>query len=77
MKSIAKPIGRFFKNGFKSKGVSFEEKIYYYEGEPQLGYVVYQNSNIFWLPSKNKIVVCANMDQLREINSRCKLGLKI
>lgn len=77
MKTIASPIGRFFKNGFKSTGISVEEKIYYYEGKPQIGYVIYQNSIIFWVPAKDKIVVCSNKEELKEINVRCKLGLKV
>jgi hypothetical protein len=77
MKTIARPIGRFFKNGFKSTGISVEEKIYYYDGKPQVGYIVYQNSIIFWLPTKDRIVICNDIDQLKEINIRCNLGLKI
>ena len=69
MKAIAKPIGRFFKSGFKSTGVSFEKRTYYY--------VVYQNSVVFWLPAKDEIAVCTSMEELKEINTRCKLGLKI
>jgi hypothetical protein len=77
MKAIVKPIGRFFKNGFKTTGLSVEKRMYDYEGQPHIGYVVYQNSVIFWLPSKNKIVVCSSFEELKEINFRCELGLKL
>lgn len=77
MKKIAKPIGRFFKNGFKSTGLSVEKVIYQYEGQPQLGYVVYQNSVIFWLPAKDKLITCTDLEELKEVNKRCDLGLKL
>lgn len=77
MKKIATPIGKFFKAGFKSTGVSVEKRTYYHEGQPQLGYVIYQNSVVFWVPAKDKIAVCASMEELKEINTRCNLGLKI
>lgn len=77
MKAIAKPIGRFFKSGFKSTGVSFEKRTYYYDRKPHIGYVVYQNSVVFWLPAKDEIAVCTSMEELKEINTRCKLGLRL
>jgi hypothetical protein len=72
-----KKIGDFFKEGFKTTGLSVEKVIYQYEGQPQLGYVVYQNSKIFWLPSKSKIITCTDLEELKEINKRCDLGLKL
>jgi len=77
MKKIVKPIGNFFKAGFKSTGMSVEKVIYQYEGEPQLGYVVYQNSVVFWLPAKDRIITCTSLDELKEVNKRCDLGLKL
>ena len=77
MRAIVKPIGRFFKNGFKTTGLSVEKRIYKYEGQNHIGYVVYQNSVIFWLPSKDKLVMCSSLDVLKEINFRCDLGLKL
>ena len=77
MKKITKPIVRFFKNGFKSTGLSVEKVIYQYEGQPQLGYVVYQNSVIFWLPAKGKLITCTDLEELKEVNKRCDLGLKL
>jgi hypothetical protein len=69
MKKIVKPIGKFFKAGFKSTRVSVEKE--------KLGYVIYQKSVTFWIPSKNKIVICSSMEELKEINIRCRLGLKL
>ena len=77
MKAIVKPIRKFFKNGFKSTGVSVEKRIYDYEGQPHIGYVIYQNSVIFWLPARDKIVTCTSLEELKEINMRCDLGLKL
>jgi hypothetical protein len=77
MKKIVKPIEDFFKAGFKSTGMSVEKVIYQYEGQPQLGYVVYQNSVVFWLPAKNRIITCTDLEELKEVNKRCDLGLKL
>ena len=54
---------------FSSKELSLEKK----EGQ----YVVYQNSNLFWIPVKKKLISCEDIETLREINRRCELGLKI
>lgn len=40
-------------------------------------YVVYQCSNVFWIPMKTKLISCDDIETLREIDRRCKLGLKI
>ncbi len=77
MKAIIKPIKSFFKNGFKKTVLSVEKKTYEYEGQPHIDYVVYQNSVIFWLPSKDKLVACSSFEDLKEINMRCDLGLKL
>lgn len=77
MKKIVKPIGKFFKSGFRSDGLTVEKVIYQYEGQPQLGYVVYQNSVFFWLPARDRIITCTDLEELKEINKRCELGLKI
>lgn len=77
MKAIVKPIGKFLKDGFKTTGLSVEKRLYDYEGQPHIGYVVYQNSVIFWLPKKDKLVVCSSFEVLKEINFRCDLRLKL
>jgi hypothetical protein len=77
MKKITKSIGKFFKSGFKSTGLSVEKRMYDYKGQPYIGYVVYQNSVIFWLPSKDKLIVCSDLEELKEVNKRCELGLKL
>lgn len=77
MNKIVKPIGKFFKAGFRSDGLSVEKVVYQYEGQPQLGYAVYQNSVFFWLPARDRIVTCTSLEELKEINKRCELGLEI
>ena len=77
MKAIVKPIGKFLKDGFKTTELSVEKRIYDYKGQPHIGYVVYQNSVIFWLPKKDKLVACSSFEDLKEINMRCDLGLKL
>ena len=77
MKKIAKPIKNFIKSGFKLTELSVEERMYDYDGKSYLGYVIYQNSVTFWISSRNKVVVCSDIEELKEINKRCKLGLKI
>jgi len=54
---------------FSNKALSFEKK----EGQ----YVVYQNSNLFWISVKKKLISCEDIETLKEINRRCELGLKI
>ena len=62
MKKVAKRC-------FSSREMSFEKK------EEQ--YVVYQCSNLFWIPVKTKLIECEDIETLREINRRCGLGLCI
>jgi hypothetical protein len=62
-------IKKAAKECFSSKALSFEKK----EGQ----YVVYQTSNLFWIPVKTKLISCEDIETLREINRRCDLGLKI
>jgi len=62
-------IKRAARECFSSKALSFEKK----EGR----YVVYQNSNLFWIPVKKKLISCEDIETLKEINRRCDLGLKI
>lgn len=57
------------KECFSIKAISFEKK----EGQ----YVVYQNSNLFWIPVKTKLISCEDIETLEEIDRRCGLGLEI
>ena len=71
MKTIAK---NFFKSGFKSNLITVEASNSSNGGKT---YTLYQKSVSFWIPIKSKIVVCSDIEELREVNKRCKLGLKI
>ena len=62
-------IKRAARECFSSKELSFEKK----EGQ----YVVYQNSNLFWIPVKTKLISCEDIETLKEIDKRCGLGLCI
>jgi len=64
MKSKIKKAAR---ECFSTKALSFEKK----EGR----YVVYQNSNLFWIPVKTKLISCEDIETLKEIDRRCGLGL--
>ena len=60
-------IKKAAKECFSSKALSFEKK----EGR----YVVYQNSKLFWIPVKTKLISCEDIETLKEIDKRCGLGL--
>ena len=62
-------IKRAARECFSSKELSFEKK----EGQ----YIVYQNSNLFWIPVKTKLISCEDIETLKEIDRRCGLGLEI
>jgi len=68
MKSAIRKIALAGKECFKTdKKMTFEKK----KGQ----YVVYQNSNIFWIPVKTKLISCEDLETLKEIDRRCLLGL--
>jgi len=77
MKSTARSIAKFFRSGFKSDGLNVEKFIYTHEGKQYVGYVIYQNSTFLWMSAKDKLVSCPDIEDLREINKRCELGLDI
>ena len=52
-------------------------RLIHLEGKQYVGYVIYQNSTFLWMPAKDKLVSCPDIEDLREINKRCELGLDI
>lgn len=67
MKSAIRKIAAAGKECFSNREMTFEKK----KGQ----YVVYQNSKIFWIPVKTKLISCDDIETLKELDRRCRLGL--
>lgn len=55
------------KGGFERGNVSYVKN--------KNEYIVYQNSKIFWINTKNHIITCDSFETLKEIDKRCELGI--
>jgi hypothetical protein len=71
-----KRISNFFASGFLScTGHSLATHFYYYEGKPQIGYVLRQHYVILWLPGYR--ILGTYVTQLEAQESAKELGITL
>lgn len=55
---------KILKRMFGYHSIVYQERIYYYGGEPKIGYVIYLNEYIFFIPNHVKLDVAADKKEL-------------
>lgn len=71
-----KQIKSFFKSGFRlCTGHSLATQLYYWEGKPQIGYIIRRHYVIFWIPGYDRIGAYAT--QKEAVDSAKELGITL
>lgn len=70
-----KKIKTILSNGFKTLGHSITTNLYYWDGKPEIGYLLVQNYKMFWLNGSTVIGSFVTLEEAREC--AVKLGIKL
>jgi hypothetical protein len=73
--NIMKKIKEFFHSGFGVTGHGISTHLYYYEGKPEIGYLLVENYKIFWLDANTVIAAFPSLEETRQCAQ--KLGIKL
>jgi hypothetical protein len=67
-----KHILNFIKSGFTDIGYNYHSIIYWYEGKPEIGYVITYDYRVFWLPTYTRISLCLTIEEVQETLEKLK-----
>lgn len=65
-------ILNFIKTGFKDLGYDYYPILYWYDGKPEVGYVITRNYTFLWIPAHDRVSVCVSMEDLKETLEKLK-----